>query len=181
MLESVADHEKWGRYTFLGYQPTLELTCRDGVMKVGDLTFPTNDPGRYIKQVLDEHKSIRIDGFPPFTGGQVGYFSYDYLKYAEPTLHLDPRIKAVGVFVNETKENILSLCRSGVIDCIQLHGNESDDLLRELQSETACPVIRAFRIETAADIQSASQSPADFVLLDHGVGGTGEAFDWSLA
>lgn len=89
MLESVADHEKWGRYTFLGYHPTLELTCQNGVMKVGDLTFPTNDPGRYIKQVLNEHKSVRFDGFPPFTGGLVGYFSYDYLKYSEPTLRLD--------------------------------------------------------------------------------------------
>lgn len=95
--------------------------------------------------------------------------------------HLDPRIKAVGVFVNETKENMLSLCRDGVIDCIQLHGNESENLIRELQSETDCPVIKAFRVETAADIENAAKSSADWILLDHGAGGTGEAFDWRLA
>ena len=89
MLESISDNEKWGRYTFLGYNPKLEITCQNGNMKVGNLTFETNDPGKYIKQVLDEYKSVRFDGFPSFTGGLVGYFSYDYLKYSEPTLRLD--------------------------------------------------------------------------------------------
>lgn len=89
LLESVADNEKWGRYTFLGYDPSLEITCVNGTMKVGDLTFETRDPGKYIRQVVAEHKSPRFPSLPPFTGGLVGYFSYDYLKYAEPTLHLD--------------------------------------------------------------------------------------------
>lgn len=89
MLESVTEKEKWGRYTFLGYDPKLEITCVDGQMKVGALTFETKDPGKYIRQVLEEHKSVRFKGLPPFTGGLVGYFSYDYLKYAEPSLNLD--------------------------------------------------------------------------------------------
>ena len=89
LLESVADNEKWGRYTFLGYDPSLEITCVNDTMKVGDLTFETRDPGKYIRQVIAEHKSPRFPSLPPFTGGLVGYFSYDYLKYAEPTLHLD--------------------------------------------------------------------------------------------
>lgn len=114
-----------------------------------------------------------------FAGKSKRYVSPEKAKSLKS--QLEPRIQAVGVFVNETKEKILSLCRDGVIDCIQLHGNESDDLIRGLQSETACPVIRAFRIETAADIENATKSPADWILLDHGAGGTGEAFDWSLA
>ncbi|MCD8005322.1 MAG: chorismate-binding protein [Oscillospiraceae bacterium] len=89
MLESVEGGETWGRYTFLGYEPRLELTCLNGVMKVGGTQFETDDPGGYIKQILDEHKSAQFPGFPTFTGGLVGYFSYDYLKYAEPTLRLD--------------------------------------------------------------------------------------------
>ncbi len=89
MLESAADSEKWGRYTFLGYDPKLALTCRDGVMRVGSVSFETDDPGKYILQVLQAHKSPRLPGLPPFTGGLVGYFSYDYLKYSEPTLRLD--------------------------------------------------------------------------------------------
>lgn len=89
LLESVSDHEKWGRYTFLGYDPSLEITCQNGQMKVGALSFETTDPGKYIRQVIEEHKSPRFSYLPPFTGGLVGYFSYDYLKYAEPSLKLD--------------------------------------------------------------------------------------------
>ncbi len=89
LLESVANQEKWGRYTFLGYDPKLEVTCLNGHMKIGALSFDTAEPGRYLQQIIDEHKSPRISGLPSFTGGLVGYFSYDYLKYAEPTLRLD--------------------------------------------------------------------------------------------
>ena len=91
LLESVSDHENWGRYTFLGYDPKLEITCLNGQMRIGSTCFETNDPGAYIKQIIDEHKSVRLEGMPPFTGGLVGYFSYDYLKYAEPSLHLDAK------------------------------------------------------------------------------------------
>lgn len=89
LLESVAGDERWGRYTFLGYEPSLELTCMNGQLRIGSVTLETDDPGRYIRQVLAAHKSPRLPGLPPFTGGLVGYFSYDYLKYAEPTLRLD--------------------------------------------------------------------------------------------
>lgn len=89
LLESVSDHEKWGRYTFLGYNPSLEITCQNGRMKVGSLSFETTDPGKYIRQVIEEHRSPRFSYLPPFTGGLVGYFSYDYLKYAEPSLNLN--------------------------------------------------------------------------------------------
>lgn len=89
LLESISDNEKWGRYTFLGYEPSLEITCLNGQMKVGALSFETTDPGKYIRQVIEEHKSPKFSYLPPFTGGLVGYFSYDYLKYAEPTLNLN--------------------------------------------------------------------------------------------
>ena len=89
LLESVAGHEQWGRYTFLGFDPTLEITCMNGKMRLGSVTLETQDPNHYIRQILEEHRSPRIPGLPPFTGGLVGYFAYDYLKYAEPTLRLD--------------------------------------------------------------------------------------------
>lgn len=67
----------------------MEVTCVNGMMKVGDLSFETDDPGKYIKQIIDEHKSARFDTLPSFTGGLVGYFSYDYLKYSESSLNLN--------------------------------------------------------------------------------------------
>lgn len=92
MLESLENPEQWGRYTFLGYDPKLELTCTDGSLKIRTGTefhFKTDYPGRYIRQILEENRSPRFDYLPPFTGGLVGYFSYDYIKYGEPTLKLD--------------------------------------------------------------------------------------------
>lgn len=92
LLESVEDHQKWGRYSFLGYDPKMELTCTNGVMTVksgSSVSFPVKHPGDYIKQIVADNKSPKLPELPSFTGGLVGYFSYDYIKYAEPSLQLD--------------------------------------------------------------------------------------------
>ncbi len=89
MLESAAADETWGRYTFLGFEPKMEITCMDGEMKAGDLSFKTDNPSEYLRQILSEYRSPRFDYLPPFTGGLVGYFSYDYIKYSEPVLRSD--------------------------------------------------------------------------------------------
>ena len=89
LLESAADNELWGRYTFLGYDPKLEITCLDGKMKIGENVFETKNPQEKIREVLKDYKSPKIEKLPPFTGGLVGYFAYDYIKYAEPSLRLD--------------------------------------------------------------------------------------------
>lgn len=94
MLESVEESRYAGRYTFLGYDPKQEITCKDGVVTINNGTpfrFETKTPEDYIRQVLDSYKSPKIEGLPSFTGGLVGYFSYDYLKYMEPTLKLDAK------------------------------------------------------------------------------------------
>lgn len=88
MLESVAEKEKWGRYTFLGFDPKMEITCVDGEMKAGDITFHTDDPSAYLRQILLEYKSPRFAYLPSFTGGLVGYFAYDYLGYSEPSIRV---------------------------------------------------------------------------------------------
>ncbi|MCX4326708.1 MAG: chorismate-binding protein [Lachnospiraceae bacterium] len=94
MLESVENQEKWGRYTFLGYDPELEITCTDGIMSIknsqGEVTSKkVKHPGGYIKEILQEYTSPKVKGLPTFTGGLAGYFSYDYIKYSEPGLKLD--------------------------------------------------------------------------------------------
>ena len=86
MLESAQANDRWGRYTFLGYNPKLSITCVDGKMKLGDLTVDTGDPSSYLRQILSQYKSPRLSNLPSFTGGLVGYFSYDYLDYSEPTV-----------------------------------------------------------------------------------------------
>ncbi len=95
MLESVEKQEKWGRYTFLGYDPKLEITCTNGMMSIKSSKEETKEvkevkhPGKYIKEILEEYTSPKVKGLPTFTGGLAGYFSYDYAKYSEPGLMLD--------------------------------------------------------------------------------------------
>lgn len=93
ILESLESPERWGRYTFLGFDPTLEMTCKDGrlVLKSNGQTTveQTENPGLAIQKIIAENQSPRLPYLPPFTGGLVGYFSYDYIKYSEPTLSLD--------------------------------------------------------------------------------------------
>ncbi len=91
MLESVEDSKKWGRYTFLGFDPKSEITCFNGELKIDRRIIKTNEPGKYLREIMAEYKSPRFDFLPTFTGGLVGYFSYDYIKYAEPSLNLDAK------------------------------------------------------------------------------------------
>lgn len=86
MLESAWADRKWGRYTFLGFDPKLEITCTDGQMQIGSLRFRTENPSEYLRQILADYKSPRFDYLPPFTGGLTGYFSYEYLGYREPAV-----------------------------------------------------------------------------------------------
>lgn len=89
MLESAAANESWGRYTFLGYDPKLEITCSGNNMKIGDVCLTTEHPQNELRQILSKYRSPRLENLPPFTGGLVGYFSYDYLSYCEPSLRIE--------------------------------------------------------------------------------------------
>ncbi len=94
LLESAERTRKWGRYTFLGYAPKLTITCADHVLTMKGamtLTKETRHPGEELRELLSQYKSPRLPGLPPFTGGLVGYFSYDYVRYGEPSLRLDAK------------------------------------------------------------------------------------------
>lgn len=93
---------------------------------------------------------------------------------------LIPDIKPVGVFVNEEPRQVAELLNQGIIEMAQLHGQENEEYIKKLRALTDHPLIQAFRIDTIEDVKRAECSAADYILLDHGAGGTGEAFDWSL-
>lgn len=88
MLESAQSSETWGRYTFLGFEAKRLMTCSDGKVLVDGKQYKTNDPKQAIRELLVEYKSPRLDYLPPFTGGLVGYFSYDFIGYSEPSLRI---------------------------------------------------------------------------------------------
>lgn len=99
LLESVEGGETWGRYSFLGYDPCMHVTCKDSVVTVtpGSRSVPmkedthpltTGRPLEILRNILTQYRSPRIPDLPPFTGGFVGYFAYSMIGYAEPSLHI---------------------------------------------------------------------------------------------
>jgi len=96
MLESAQANETWGRYTFLGYDPKMEINIKDGELfaegkgigedseEVFKEEIHTENPSDYLRKILAGYKSPRFDYLPTFTGGLVGYFAFDYLGYSEP-------------------------------------------------------------------------------------------------
>lgn len=101
-------------------------------------------------------------------------------KVRELVKDLAPEIQAVGVFVNAPVELVSGLLNEGTLALAQLHGQENEVYIRELKKLTDKPLIKAFSVKTREDIEKALQSPADYILLDQGSGGTGMTFDWSL-
>ena len=90
LLESV-EGGNLGRYSFLGYHPKLSVSCKNGVVKVkenGMVRIIPGKPKEALQSLLEQYRSPQIEGLPTFTGGLVGYFSYEMIQYAEPKLHI---------------------------------------------------------------------------------------------
>lgn len=95
LLESASQSEVWGRYSFLGYDPGMEITCLDDILTIRETMLDgveqkmikkIDHPGDVLREILDRYKTPQMEDMPSFTGGLVGYFSYDYIKYSEPKL-----------------------------------------------------------------------------------------------
>lgn len=95
ILESIEDRKRWGRYTIIGFQPAMDINCIDGHVEINEggkvRGIDTNKPSDIIRDVLARNRSPKLEGMPAFTGGLVGYFSYDFIKYAEPSLKLEAK------------------------------------------------------------------------------------------
>ncbi len=92
VLESCEDQKNFGRYSFLGFDPNLEVTAKNSNVTIKSnisITQKNVCPHDIIRQILHEYEGPRLANLPPFTGGLVGYFSYDFVKYSNPKLILD--------------------------------------------------------------------------------------------
>lgn len=95
LLESIEGGEKWGRYSFLGYDPVMRVTCKSGQVsldsqaeEIPSQQITTSNPLQVLREILSCYQSPRLKGQPPFTGGFVGYFAYAMIEYGEPALQI---------------------------------------------------------------------------------------------
>ena len=119
---------------------------------------------------------------PEFIGFVFAHKSKRYITpehAAELRARLSPEIKSVGVFVDENINVIAEIASRNIIDAIQLHGSENEDYIRQIRALTGKTIIKAFVINSPDTLNQASQSNADYILLDNGMG-TGETFDWDI-
>lgn len=94
LLESLEGIDARGRYSFIGYDPLLRLSAKDFAVTVEtrkDTQKSGKAPLDLIRNYLKEYQNPKVPGLPPFTGGFVGYFSYDFIQYCEPSLRFDPK------------------------------------------------------------------------------------------
>lgn len=92
---------------------------------------------------------------------------------------LDPAIPAVGVFVNNSCEEVISYLQEDIIQMAQLHGDETEEDVQYIQAVTGKPVMKAVKVASRYDVEAWLDSAADYLLFDGGTG-SGVAFDWSV-
>ena len=91
LLESVEQGDRWGRYSFLGFDPIVRITCKNHIVTVekdGEKVLSNLSPYETLRNIMSEYKAPKLEDMPTFTGGLVGYFSYAMIGYAEPVLKL---------------------------------------------------------------------------------------------
>ena len=87
LLESAEAAERFGRYSFLGFDPKRTLSYRDGLYTVVDADgvreVAAKDPFRGLAEIVGQKSIAPLPNLPAFVGGAVGYFSYDAVRYVE--------------------------------------------------------------------------------------------------
>lgn len=110
-------------------------------------------------------------------------YNRDAEQYSNQTLIHQEFIKTVGIFVNETLDNLVTIATEVNLDAVQLHGDEDEAFIQSLKERTNVEVWKAVQIRSAADAEVWIDSSADMLLFDayhkDERGGTGEVFDWS--
>ena len=140
LLESAKSDERWGRYTFLGYNPKTCISAESGILYTDNDTSETTDPAKYIREMLGGYKSPRIETLPPFTGGLVGYFSYEYLSYSEPQLKtnikdrdnfkdLDLMLFDKVIAFDHVRQKLVIIVNISLTDIEEEYRNASEEIL----------------------------------------------------
>lgn len=153
ILESVDNKDKWGRYSYVGIDPKAEYELRDHVMTIkqagkAPVTRKLDDPIEFLSNIIEEHRSPRFNNYPKLTGGLMGYFAYDMVRYFEKKLtnipHDDLNMPDADLFMFEKLVAYDHLSNKAVII---LNINASDDIDEKYAAceQTALDIVVALK------------------------------------
>lgn len=155
LLESADNQANWGRYSFLGFKPSLEITCKNSALTVTDRygrkESTTDNPNAAVREILKEYAGPQIPGLPTFTGGLVGYFAYEYSRYGEKTLYFKDDEPDHGISFNDVdlmlfdtvvafdhNKKVIYLIRTIKTDNLEANYEAAKQELDELAQLVAC-------------------------------------------
>ncbi|MFT8824642.1 MAG: chorismate-binding protein [Liquorilactobacillus mali] len=149
-----------GNYSYFVIQPTRSITVLDGVLidssKQGDKVVKGVNPHNYLERILKEHEQPVISGLPPFTGGLIGYFSYEYTKYYQRHInfqHTNPdNIQDIGLFCcdkliayNRDKSEV-SLIISIATENLEANYKQAKEKLEELKTRVFARIGKTYEM-----------------------------------
>jgi anthranilate synthase component 1 len=152
LLESVIGGEKWARYSFVGINPSLIISCDGNKVFINERgrenIKDVKDPLIIIKDLLKDFKPVMIEGLPRFSGGLVGYIGYDTVKFFERVPDtLKPKLPMPDIFLmlpeivlifDNLKQTIKVVCNAftdgkGIKDVYDEAGKKIDQTIVELR------------------------------------------------
>ncbi|NCC15008.1 MAG: anthranilate synthase component I [Clostridia bacterium] len=161
LLESIEGGEKWGRYSFLGFNPIMRITCKNGKVTLeqdGEQSQIKEEPYAALRKVMQQYQAPKLENMPPFAGGLVGYFAYSMIVYSEPTLKLsesemddydlmlfdkviayDHLKQKIQIIVNMKTDNVLENYGKAVADIENISAFITEQLPTEKVTATSVP------------------------------------------
>lgn len=164
MLESVDNGTQWGRYSFIGINPKAEIILKNGEISLsrdGKTSVAHGNPIDFLKKILEENRAPRFPSLPRLTGGLVGYFAYDMIRYVEKKLvnipHDDLEMPDMNLFLYDeviafdhlaNKVMIIQNIRNGNVEeqyqkCLE----RAEELCKRIKNYVPAPVEKKFHGE----------------------------------
>ncbi len=157
LLESVAQADRIGRYSFLGANPAVVIKSRGRQVTItrdgASVTFESDDPLSELRNLMSHYEPVSVEGVPKFHGGAVGYLSYDIVRFFEklPDNNPDPlRLPELYFMITDTilifdhvRNRLLIVSNAHVKDDVEAAYEEAVQKIEDLQQRLAKPLVVA--------------------------------------
>ncbi len=171
ILESVDNKDQWGRYSFVGINPKAEITLKNHLAVISEngkeKRYEVSNPIEFISKILEKYKSPGFPNRPKLTGGLIGYFAYDMVRYFEKTLSSPPEddlgMADANLFLFDEIVAYDHLSNKAVI-ILNIHSDGDVDSQYEACDKRKDEIIEALRSYTAQKRNAKKSSGKELIV-----------------